>query len=109
MSQNSITGVVGNWKIVSLSTQEAVDKIYPGEQLTPSVLVGTVIEDYAMRFRPGQTFRSSLIKSVDIENNLVHTRNSTYQLQGAPCDGAQDILKDELFVLKMSDAGVPIH
>lgn len=109
MSTNNITGVVGNWKIVSLSTQEAIDKIYPGEQLTPSVLVGTVVEDYALRFRPGQSFRSSLIKSVDLENNLIYTRNSVYQLQGSPCDGAEAILEDELFVHKMANMGVPIH
>jgi hypothetical protein len=104
---NGITGSIKDWKIVDISTQETVNEMYPGEELKPCVLVGVIVEDYAMRFRPGNTFRSSLIKSVDLKNKLVYTRNSTYQLINEECDSAEAILDNEMFALRLSMALEP--
>ena len=77
------TATIKNWQLHTLSVkQEMIDKVYPGEGLTPLIVSGTVVSDDLGRFLPGHHMRSSLIKKHDRAKGIIETRNTIYKLEG---------------------------
>jgi len=73
--------VVDNWQIHTLSTkQEIIDKVYSGENATPQVFTGTVVEDPTGKYRIGNHMRSSLIVKYDKEKGTIETLNTRYKV-----------------------------
>lgn len=76
-------GVIKNWQIHNTSfTKKQLDKVYPGENLQPMILTGTIEQDPTGRFTPGHHVRTSLIVKLDRKNKIVETRNTIYKLSG---------------------------
>jgi len=75
-------GTIDNWQTHTLSIkQETIDKVYPGENLTPMVFTGTnVSENGVGKWMAGNHMRSSLIVNIDRENGVIETRNTIYKV-----------------------------
>jgi hypothetical protein len=83
MKNKKATKIIKNWQIHTLSfTQEDINKVYPGENLQPLIVTGTVVEDKSGKFKPGYHMRSSLIKEIDREKKEIETKNTVYKLEG---------------------------
>ncbi|MCF7835963.1 MAG: hypothetical protein K9M15_02480 [Candidatus Marinimicrobia bacterium] len=84
-------GIIKNWQLHHLSfSEELIEKVYPGKNAKPMVFTGTVVDDPTKRWKPGNHMRSSLIVSVDRENGIIETLNTTYKVQ----DEGNDIFPD---------------
>lgn len=76
-------GTIKDWQIHTLSIKpEDINKLYPGEELQPLIMTGTVVEDKLGRWKPGYHMRSSLIKKIDKQKGEIETRNTIYKLEG---------------------------
>jgi hypothetical protein len=83
MKNKKANKTIKNWQIHTLSfTQEDINKVYPGENLQPLIVTGTVVEDKSGKFKPGYHMRSSLIKKIDREKKEIETKNTVYKLEG---------------------------
>ena len=51
-------------------------------KLDAKILYGSVVEDFKGRFSQGSCVRTSEIISIDMQNQLFHTRYSTYLAKG---------------------------
>ena len=81
--QLSVTGIVEYWTLHILTEfmdPEVLTLHYPNA--IPVKLTGLVVEDYRGRFPQSAAMQSSLLRGFDLQNMLVHTLNSTYQLKG---------------------------
>jgi len=94
-------GSITNWQLHNLTfTAEQLESVYPGENLKPQVMTGTVVDDPTGRWYPGYHMRSSLIVKVDRKKGTVETKNTKYKITGT--EGA-DIVPDmgnDVFNLK---------
>lgn len=85
-------GTIKNWQVHNLSfTKEQIEEVYPGENLKPQIVSGTVVHDPQGRWYPGYHMKTSLIVKIDREKMIVETRNTIYKLAGK--EGG-DIFKD---------------
>ena len=76
-------GIIKDWQVHTLTiTKKAIDEVYPGEDLQPMVISGTVVKDELGRWRPGYHMRTSLVKKLDRKKGEVETRNTIYKLEG---------------------------
>lgn len=76
-------GIIKDWQVHTLSfSEDDLNKVYPGEQLKPLVITGTVVKDELGRWLPGDHMRTSLVKVLDREKGKVETRNTIYRLEG---------------------------
>ncbi|MEH6628513.1 MAG: hypothetical protein V7739_18900 [Motiliproteus sp.] len=84
ISDGEITGILKFWRLhtVVLPEKQLVTFKKESRGLIPRVVIGEVVKDFAGRFCPGVTMRSSLITKFDSEKGTVHTLNSIYKLEG---------------------------
>jgi hypothetical protein len=76
-------GTIKNWQLHKLNFSKAhIDLVYPGENLLPQLISGTVVNDPTGRWQPGYHMQSSLVRKLDREKGCVETRNTVYKLQG---------------------------
>ncbi len=76
-------GIIKDWQVHTLTvTKKAIDKVYPGEDLQPMIISGTVVKDELGRWYPGYHMRTSLVKKLDRKKGEVETRNTIYKLEG---------------------------
>ena len=81
--KKKIGGVIKDWQLHKLSfTKEYLDEMFPGENLLPLILSGTVVNDPLGRWKPGFHMRTSLICKIDKKNKVIETRNTVYKLAG---------------------------
>ncbi|MEH6628751.1 MAG: hypothetical protein V7739_20105 [Motiliproteus sp.] len=99
-TNKKITATIEYWTIwtVALPVEymDAFQQKKPGA--LPQVVTGQVVKDFQGRWRCGDTLRTTALSRVDLENNVVYTQNSVYQLigpglhkTGAPDDPAQAV------------------
>jgi len=85
-------GTIKNWQVHNLSfTKKQLEAVYPGMNLKPQVVTGTVVHDPAGRWEPGHHMRSSLIVQIDRKNKILETKNTIYKLAGKE---GTDMFKD---------------
>ena len=87
-------GIIRNWQFhhLSITKTQAIEK-YGLDIKTDQVMVfsGTVVEDYAGRWNPGDHMRSSVITDYDPETGICETQKTIYVLEG---EGGDDVLPD---------------
>ena len=76
-------GTITSWEMHKLPyTVEEVEQVYPGENLTPFVISGMVVDDPTGRWLPGYHMKSSLIVKLNRQTGVLETRNTMYKLLG---------------------------
>lgn len=77
------TKVIRDWQVHKLSfTKAQINKVYPGMDLQPMVVTGTIVEDPSGKLKPGNHTRTSLVKKLDRKTKTLITKNSIYKLEG---------------------------
>ncbi len=85
-------GTIRDWQVHNLSlTMELIESVYPGENLKPQIVSGTVVHDSQGRWQSGHHMKTSLIVEIDRKNKILETRNTIYKLAGKE---GTDIFKD---------------
>jgi len=85
-------GTIKNWQVHNLTfTKKQIEKAYPGMNLKPQVITGTVVHDPVGRWQPGYHMRTSLIVKIDRKKKIVETKNTIYKLEGKE---GTDMFKD---------------
>ena len=93
--QSNVSGITKNWVVATFINyeKENVDIEFDTEL---KILFGQIHFDFKHRFSRGKWFRSSLIKTADLDSGMVTTLNSIYQLNG---DGYEMIVEPEFYAL----------
>jgi hypothetical protein len=76
--KKSFGGNLVNCKIIPINiTQDLLDAFFPNENLKPYIITGELMDEIC---EDHVEVRSSLICSIDKENNVIETRNAVYQV-----------------------------